>query len=440
MIDKNGIIEKVLAAGVTGAGGGGFPTHVKISGKADSVIANGAECEPLLSTDLHLMENYAAEMVEALRMTMLTTGASRGYIALKKKYTKAVEAFNLAVGMTSDISVVTLENYYPAGDEFEIVVNTLGRIIPEGGIPLTVGVVVINVNTLLNIYRAVRESLPVTTRWVTVAGEVGDPYIAEVPIGISASELIRAASPRLSSYAVLAGGPMMGSIVSEDFRITKLSGGVILLPENHSLIAKLTAPLSNKKRRGKSTCDQCFDCTIVCPRFLLGHQLEPHRIMRRLFVAPEHPKEHLTNSYLCCQCGLCNLFACPLDLSPRDMLKDTREGLVKEGVKNPHSRDQLKAHPEREFRRVSTQRLMARLDVLKYDLHPGVKEVAASSVSIPLRQHIGAAAVPVVKVGESVRRGSLIADIPKDALGARVHSSIDGRVTGIDAGEIRIEA
>lgn len=440
---KDTIVERVLEAGIVGAGGGGFPSHVKIKGAADTVIANGAECEPLLSTDLYIMENFAAEIVEGLRLVMLTTGASKGYIALKKKYTTAVENINLEIGKTSDISLSLMENYYPAGDELEIVADTLGRIIPEGGIPLDVGVVVINVNTLLNIARAVKSSQAVTKRWVTVLGEVEEPYIAEVPLGISAGELIDAAKPRISSYAILAGGPMMGSIVGKDYRISKLCGGIIVLPEDHAVIIKHGSSRASKKRRAKSTCDQCFDCTIVCPRFLLGHDLEPHRVMRSLFVAPEHPKEHLTNSFLCSECGLCNMFACPLDLSPRDMFREIKEAFFREGIKNPHTNTNLEMHPERDFRRVNADRLVLRLDLKKYDIRPEVKTLSGpQEVSIPLCQHIGAPAVPLVKKGDKVKEGTLIADIPADSLGARVHASISGIVSDIDAngGEIKIKA
>ncbi|MBN2407527.1 MAG: 4Fe-4S dicluster domain-containing protein [Elusimicrobia bacterium] len=436
-MEKKDIIERVRRAGVVGAGGGGFPAHVKIAASVDTVIANGAECEPLLSTDRYLMENRAAEIMQGLGHVKKTTGAKNVFIALKKKYPEAAESVRKAAARDKSVRVALLDNYYPAGDEFELVYNITGRIIPEGGIPLSVGAVVINVNTLVNINAAVESDTPVVTRWVTVAGEVEEPYIAEVPVGISAGELIDRAVPLLKDYAVIAGGPMMGKVVERSFSITKLCGGLIVLKPDHPLVAKHSAGFEAMARRAKSTCDQCFDCTIVCPRNLLGHNLSPHMIMRNFFIGGD--QVHLTNAYLCSECGLCNMYACPLDLSPRDMLRKTKKELAEKGIKNPHSLSDLKAHPEREFRRVNTDRLMARLDIDSYDMHDiRVKTVDTGKVRIPLSQHIGTPASPVVSEGDRVKKGDLLAGIPADKLGAAVHSSISGTVKGFSSEYIEI--
>ena len=433
-MEPGSIVRKVADAGVCGAGGGGFPTHVKLSAKAEAVIANGAECEPILSTDRHLMETRAGEIVEALRIARAATGAGSAYIALKGKYSEAVKSIKRAAGESSDVKVLILEDYYPAGDEFELVYRALGRIIPEGGIPLDSGAVVLNVNTLLNIFRAVKESAPVTGRWVTVAGEVKEPYMAEVPLGTAASELIKAARPLIEDYAVISGGPMTGVIRDEDFLIDKVTGGVLLLPEDHPVVVKKRLTPEASERRGRSVCDQCFDCTVLCPRYLLGHLLEPHRIMRSLFVGDEHPKEHMSNSCLCCECELCTMYACPLDLSPSGIIRGIKRTLSEKGVKNPHRSSELETHPERGFRRVSSERLTARLDIGKYD-NPAlpVRDVEVSSVAIPLKQHAGLAARPVVEPGREVNEGDLIADIPEGELGSAVHASIAGKVTSVDS-------
>ncbi len=438
-MEKETILQKVKEAGVVGAGGAGFPAQVKISADADVVIANGAECEPLLSTDRFLMEQRAAEIVEGLRLIKQTTGAKDLYIALKAKYKKAIAVFDKILGASSDIELYKLDNYYPAGDEFELVYNITGNSIPENGLPLDVGAVVTNVNTILNIKRAVKDSKPVTTRWVTVAGALDEPYMAEVPVGINAGELVRRAKPSVEDYIIVGGGPMTGSVVDENYIIDKRDGGIVVLPVDNPAAIKKSRTVHSNEKRGKSMCDQCFDCSIVCPRNLLGHDLSPHIMMRNLFIAPENSSVHLTNAYLCCECGLCDMFACPLDLSPRQMLLQAQETLQKKGVANPHNRKDLKVHPERIFRRVNTDRLVKRIGLDKYEGQKlGVKSVKTDKVKIALCQHIGAPARPLVDEGERVTDGDLIAGIPEDTLGATVHASIDGKITKITDNSITI--
>ncbi|MEA3506873.1 MAG: 4Fe-4S dicluster domain-containing protein, partial [Elusimicrobiota bacterium] len=359
----------------------------------------------------------------------------------KKKYKKAVDAFNSVLGSSSDIELVLLENYYPAGDEFELVYDIAGRIIPEGGIPLHVGAVVTNVNTILNIYLAVRKNRPVTTRWVTVAGNLEEPYLAEAPLGMKIGELIKKAKPAAADYKIVEGGPMTGIIADENFRVTKLVGGVLVLPEDCPVIVKKERTIQSWEKKGKSTCDQCFDCSIVCPRNLLGHELEPHKMMRNLFIDPENSAVHMTNSYLCCNCGLCDMFACPLDLSPRVLLQEASSQLTAEGIKSPHNRTECVPHPERDFRRVSTDRLVARLDIEKYELHGNynIKTIAAADVLISLKQHIGAPAEPAVKKGDKVKKGDLIASVGEDRLGANIHASIDGTIKSVTKENINIK-
>lgn len=437
-MDRTKIIEKVKEAGIVGAGGGGFPTYKKIEARVDTVIANGAECEPVLSTERYLMETHAEEIVRGLRYVKETTGARDLFIGLKEKYGQAIEAFNKVLGSSSDISLRLMDNYYPAGDEFDMVYNITGRIIPEGGLPLDVGCVVINVNTLLNITRAVEMDEKVTTRWVTVAGEVENPYLAEVPNGISAGELVDAARPVIKDYCLLAGGPMMGEIVDSDYPVGKITGGILVLPTDHHLVIKQSMSLGAHRRRGKSTCDQCFDCTIVCPRSLLGHVLEPHKVMRTLFIAPEHACDY-TPAFLCSQCGLCNLYACPLDLSPRNLLKEVVDIFRKKGINNPHREKCLTPHPEREFRKVNAARLAIRIGVDKYEQDRyQLKNIRTGRVIISMKPRIGEPAQPVVKKGDKVRKGDIIGEIPRNALGAMVHASIDGVVRRVEKESIEI--
>ena len=146
------LVELVQNAGIVGAGGAGFPTQVKLNCKVDTVVVNGAECEPLLRVDQQLMALEAVKMLTALQAVMDQTQAKEGIIGLKKKYTPAIEALNKELTAFPKIRMHLLKNFYPAGDEQVLVYETTGRIVPEAGIPLNVNTLVINVETLLNIY------------------------------------------------------------------------------------------------------------------------------------------------------------------------------------------------------------------------------------------------------------------------------------------------
>ncbi len=434
------IVEAALEAGIVGAGGAGFPTHVKLQAEVETIIANGAECEPLLSTDQHLMVTRAREIVRGVELAQQATGAKNGIIALKKKYKKAVASLEKAI-QGSDVKLSLMGNYYPAGDEVEMVHAVTGKIVPEGGLPLDVGIVVSNVNPLLNLYLAVTENRPVTTRWVTVAGAVDKPFIAEVPIGTTAELLLETAQPQVADPVLITGGPMTGNLVGPEHGMSKTCGALIVLPPDNTTAVRKQRPITAEYRRGKSMCDQCFECTIVCPRNHVSHDLYPDKIMRNLFIAPEETKYDLTSVYLCCECGLCDMYACPLDLSPRDLIVQLRSELRAAGIENPHNKKPDTPHPEQGFRKVNADKLLTRLQLRKYDRPEfPLIELNPSRVLIPLDGHVGVPSKAVVKPGQKVIKGDLIADIPPNSLGSKIHASIDGTVTTIENNKIEITA
>jgi Na+-translocating ferredoxin:NAD+ oxidoreductase RnfC subunit len=158
-IDLNTIAE----AGVVGAGGAGFPTHVKLAGKADAVLINAAECEPLLHKDKEVLHAFGDEVLDGLQAAMRLVGASEGRIGIKEKYHDVIDA--LRPRLPGGVEIALLCDSYPAGDEFILVYDVLGRVIPPGGIPLHVGAVVINVETALNVALADRQ--PVVEKFLT---------------------------------------------------------------------------------------------------------------------------------------------------------------------------------------------------------------------------------------------------------------------------------
>ena len=430
-------LKSIRNAGIIGAGGAGFPTHVKLGAKVEYVIANGAECEPLLRGDRQLCENKPHEILKGLRIAMELTGAKTGIIGIKRKYIKAVGSLKTAINELNEkeIELYPLDNFYPAGDEQVLVYEILGRVVPEGGIPLDVGVVVDNVGTLAQITQAV-EGTPVTHRWVTVTGAVREPQTRYLPVGMSVSEAIKmAGGPTVDAYSVISGGPMMGTLLpSTEVPIMKTTSGLIVLPDENYVIRTMKRPLNVNVRYAIAACIQCRQCTDICPRYTLGHRVFPDKVMKGVAYGTISKVEHMTTAFLCVECGLCSHYGCPMGLDPKGFMAKVKGDLALAGIKNSHNEKKPEPNEYRYLRQVPLKRLIARLDLDEYDVDAPMNDakVEVKVVNIPLKQHIGAPSIPVVKNGDRVRRGQLIAVIPEKALGANYHASIDGVVTEID--------
>ena len=441
------IVDAIEDAGVVGAGGAGFPTHVKLAAEVDTVIANGVECEPLLASDQAVMTLTPDKVLDGLKAAMTATGAKMGYIALKKKYVSSVAAVRNVISGRDDIDLVELDDIYPYGDEHVLTHEVTGRYVPEGGLPLEAGVVVTNVATLANVADAL-EGRPVTHRIVTIAGEVKNPVTVRAPVGTAIQDLIRfAGGSSVEDYGIILGGPIMGKLThSEEAVVTKLTGGVIVLPRNHVLITRRRDSLAGILRRARSNCCQCMACTETCPRNLLGHGISPHLIMRAVSMSPGNVMPEIVKSaWLCSECGVCETIACQSNLSPVRINQALKESMMRKGIKNPYHRSDIAANPMREYRKVPGSRLNMRAGISKYSRQPAdilqafdpdkkmkaIPVIVPERVDIPLLQHVGAPAVPCVKQSDAVNEGDLIAEIPDSALGARIHASISGVVLDI---------
>jgi Na+-translocating ferredoxin:NAD+ oxidoreductase RnfC subunit len=378
-------------------------------------------------------------VVKGTLQLLTSTGAATGIIGVKKKYEEKLAGLRKAVENT-DIELHWLGDYYPTGDEYILVYETTRRLIPPQGIPLEVGGVVNNVETLRNMYLA-SEGVPVTSKYVTVAGAVVKPSTLDVPIGSSFTELISAAGgATVDEYAVFVNGIMMGALERDmTLSVTKTCAGLVVLPIDHRLIQRMSLPEDSMHRIGKSACDQCSYCTELCPRYVLGYDVQPHKVMRSLgFTATG---EEIWNQWaqLCCSCGLCTLYACPEDLYPKEACDKAKVDLNARGVKWTGNTD-VKVHPIYEGRHVPLKQLVTKLGITDYDVPAPFRDVKFSPerVRIPLSQHLGAPATPVVRVGDRVRAGDVVGDFPQDKLGARIHTSISGIVKSLNE-EIVIE-
>ncbi|MBM4353613.1 MAG: electron transport complex protein RnfC [Deltaproteobacteria bacterium] len=438
----NGISDAIKQAGVVGAGGAGFPTHVKAESRVDTVVANGSECEPLLHSDQALMLEYPKEIVAGLEQMMQATGASRGILALKARYVEQVEAFRMLLSSHPDVTLAELGNFYPSGDEQSLVYETTGRIVPEGGIPLNVGVVVDNVETLYNVHQAMK-GIPVTERTVTVVGEVRSPGVYRYPVGTTVADAIRmCGGTTVPDVAVIDGGPMMGRIgFGLAGVIRKTTSGLIVVPADHPFVIRRTLPVNMELLRTVSMCCQCRECTDLCPRYQLGHDLEPHKVMRAVITRSENPPHQVTQAHICCQCGICETIACPLGLSPRNVFAMVRRELAAKGVRNPHHRKPEQVRVAYAYTKLPKERALARTGLSQYDGHSPYRGPVSGvrRVELLLSQHIGAPAKPVVRQGAFVNRGEMVAAPPDGVLSAAIHASISGRVTAVASDRIVIE-
>lgn len=429
-------LSKIEEAGVVGAGGAGFPTHVKLNTKQQTLIVNGIECEPLLATDKYLMRTYAKELVQMIEFVKGGISAERAVIGIKDKNEKEIKGLQRVIeDLGSTIEIKKIQNYYPAGDEHILVKEITGKSIPPGGIPLDVGAVVINVATLLDAFNALND-IPVTHRVVTVTGAVANPTLLKVPIGTSISDCIKmAGGSTLKSYKVLVGGPIMGTLCEKDKAfITKTTNGLIVVEPDSYLINMKQLPMEFIIRRTESACIQCQMCTDLCPRFLNGHPLYPHMVMRAIGMhSPD--VEILKSALLCCECGVCELYACPMGLSPKTVNQYVKKVLGKQGIRiNKAEYGACESHEMMPFRKIHTTRMMARTDLLKYEgIHiEQLIQYTPKQVIIPLKQHLGQAAKPTIENGAIVTEGMCIARIEPSSLGANVHASIPGRATVLD--------
>lgn len=430
MIDmKNALFD----GGVVGAGGAGFPTHAKLSDQAETIILNCAECEPLIKVDRQLMAEYINEVLAGMQMLVDAMDAKEGIIAIKKSYTAAIDAVEYNIKEYKSLKLHVLPDIYPAGDEVVLIYETTGKVVPQGKIPILVGCVVCNVETVLNLYRKVTSDTNVVTKFITVAGLVNKPVTVEVPVGITVKELIAMAGGFSDEDNVMImGGPMTGRICSLQDIVTKTTKAILVLPPDSQPIEKRKRKTSSNIRNAMSVCSQCSMCTSLCPRNLLGHSIKPHEFMRALAGGITDDVDSFVNSFFCCSCGLCEMYSCHQDLSPRSLLDEYKAGLRSKGVKIPDKANAAVVSL-REERRVPEHRLVQRLGLHKFDVAAPFVGCPADikEVKLLLRQNIGAPCVPSVKVGDVVEVGQQVAEPPKGALGTCLHASIAGKITAV---------
>ena len=303
------IIDKIAAAGIVGMGGATFPTHVKLTPppgtKAEILIVNGVECEPYLTSDHQLMMEKTDEILVGTTLVMKALNVEKAIIGIENNKKDALAQFRKRVKAYPHIHVEALKVQYPQGGEKQLIDALLGRQVPSGALPVSVGAVVQNVATIFAIYEAVQKNKPLVERVVTVTGkEVKHPCNIRARVGVPIHLLIDAAGglPETTGK-IISGGPMMGkSLPSTDIPVTKGTSGILLIP---SLEAK---------RKAMKECIRCSKCLTVCP---MG--LNPTLLMNltEYEVWDRAEKNAITD---CIECGSCS-YTCPSDRPLLDYIR-----------------------------------------------------------------------------------------------------------------------
>jgi Na+-translocating ferredoxin:NAD+ oxidoreductase RnfC subunit len=249
--------------------------------------------------------------------------------------------------------------------------------------------------------------------------------------------LLAAAGGVTEDSAFIVGGPCMGKVIDDlDTPVTKTTGGLLAIPRMHRLF-ELKSPHMSLQNI-KAVCCQCTMCSQMCPRNSLGLHVEPHKVMRSI-AQGTNLIEHANGDFSCCDCGICTYYACNFGLKPAAAMFSLKASMTEAGIK-PEKEVYYPPDKAIETKRLPVSRLIGRLGITKYDV-PAPLQIApvkTDRVRIPLKMHVGAPSSPTVKKGDKVKRGALIADIPSDALGIRIHASIDGTVSDVTAQWIEI--
>ena len=430
-------------AGIVGAGGAGFPSFAKLADGADTLCINCAECEPLMYTDYMLMREEMSKIVEGSQIIMERTPINHTYISIKKHRAEMLGYTDGQV-LGQGVTVKLLPDVYPMGDEINLIYETCGRLVQPGNLPITAGVIVLNGETVYNVRQAVREGTPVIEKWLTIGGDIPERYTVRVPVGMRIKEIFDKLGIKVRPDQVMIdGGPAMGRIAPyETAVVTKTTKAVLILPNTIPCVTHKQINMDDMLRRAASCCCGCSRCTELCPRNLLGYPLEPHKMIRAALTnAVLDNPDLIKTASLCCSCGVCAEAACCQDISPKDVILHLKGVLAKNKIRFTSEGTTYAPDSERNYHMVASEKWEDILGVLKFDHVTKYipEQMKADKVEIRMSQHIGAPSVPAVSVGDNVTAGQLIANCGA-GLSVPQYSSINGRVTFVDATKIIIEA
>ncbi|MDR0316326.1 MAG: electron transport complex subunit RsxC, partial [Treponema sp.] len=311
-LSRDEIVKIIREAGIVGLGGAGFPTHVKLSPpkdkKIDTVIVNGCECEPYLTTDNRVMIEEADPIVTGLRIILKVIGTARGIIAIEDNKPEAIEAIKKTCADIPNIEVAVVKTKYPQGAEKQLINAITKREVPSGGLPMDAGCIVNNVDTVIAVHRAIFRGRPLMRKVVTLTGgAIKNPGNYKVRLGTKLSDLVEMAGGFKSSPAkVVVGGPMMGvAIFDINVPIVKTTSGVLFLTEEEAHIPP------------EQNCIRCGQCVEHCPAGLIPIELNTDILRENSAMFLKH------NGLDCIECGSCS-YICPAKRRLSQAIRTTR--------------------------------------------------------------------------------------------------------------------
>ncbi|MDD6209284.1 MAG: electron transport complex subunit RsxC [Bacteroidales bacterium] len=318
------ILGKIEKAGIVGMGGAAFPTHIKLKPpkgfKAESLLINGAECEPYLTNDHRLMLEKGEELLSGAHILMKALGVKQSYIGIENNKRDAIEYLTKLTQNDSGIKVIPLKCKYPQGSEKHLIEAILHKRVKSGALPISVGAVVQNVSTVIAVYEAVQKNKPLFERVVTVTGKgLKEPANYLVRIGTPYQFLINLSGGTSEDTGkIISGGPMMGKAVADtSIPVTKGSSGILLLSEKEA------------KRNEVVECIRCAKCVEVCPMGLNPTQL---MTLSEFNQWDKAEKEMITD---CIECGSCS-YTCPASRPLLDYIR-LGKGTVLTNIRNRKS-------------------------------------------------------------------------------------------------------
>lgn len=394
------------------------------------IIMNAAGDEPLLKVSHALMTNYPYETLKGFSIVMDIFGMKEGIVALKEINKEAINSFEGDLELFKGIRLEKIKDAYSLWDNEvlakEILKNRLenNRNMQKTNLKFDSmkeeaeinkeDILVIDIETCLDIYNAIIKGEVVTETFLTVGGAIEKSLTIKAPLGVKVKDILaKIGEIKVKDYMILIGGPMRGKIGTKESVITKDTKGILILPKFKKVCQSRKGDYSKFKKQALSTCSQCKMCTMLCPRYQLGYDIQPHKIMNTIIYGGDYL--NLMGVFSCSQCNLCTLYSCPQDLNPMMIIRNLKIKLKEKGLDKLYESQYLSRYKTIKTkvnqRGISDKLLKQRLGLVEYDKEAPLEhfEFISNNYYIDLNNRKGIKYSPDVKIGDKVLKGQGIA-------------------------------